>query len=61
MFVYFTYFVCVCTCAAAAKASTPTRTPSQTPSVSKTDLTDEVAVDIEGETKAEAALDVRKR
>ena len=45
--------------AAAAKASTPVRTPSQTPSSSKPDLTEgEVAVDIEGETKAEAALDV---
>ena len=46
-------------CAAAAKASTPVQTPAQSPSSSKPDLTEgEVAVDIEGETKAEAALDV---
>ena len=41
---------------AAMKASTPTRTPSHTPTPSVKD--EEVSIDVEGETKAEEALDV---
>ena len=48
---------CCFSLAAAMKASTPTRTPAHTPTPSVKDEGD-VAIDVEGETKAEEALDV---